>query len=330
MGHGTRCGQRIVVIEAMRSAHMSTVPRPQLEVRDLELVLALAESGSTARAASRLHLTQSAISRALTQAEERVGVRLFERLARGVVPTRAGGLLIAGAPRFLGELRELERSLAAPVAPPRSVRIVCECYTAYRWLPSAAARLNEAMPDLQLRVDTKYTLNPVEGLLRGQVDVALLTTGELPKTQAGQVLAERPLFSDEIVFLVSAQHRLASAKSLTLADLIAERLITGNAPPAESAWFLRSVFGRKRPKLRFQLFPLTEAIIDSARAGMGIAIISEWMASSYLTSGDLISKRLSSGRLRRPWRIAYQRGAAEIADRLLEPLQASLPRTAAR
>jgi len=309
----------------MRITHMSTVPRPQLEVRDLELVLALAETGSTAAAATRLHLTQSAISRALTQAEERVGVRLFERVARGVLPTLAGERLIAGAPRLLGELGQLERSLATPVAPPKSVRIVCECYTAYRWLPSAAARLNQAMPDLQLRVDTKYTLNPVEGLVQGRIDVALLTTGELPKTQAGPMLTERPLFSDEVVFLVSAQHRLARQESLTAADLVAERLITSNAPPAEVAWFLRSVFGRKRPKLRFQLFPLTEAIIDSARAGMGIAVLSEWMASGYLANGDLVSKRLSTGRLRRPWRIAYQRDSAQIAERLIEPLQASLP-----
>src|SRR3954471_22235015 len=112
MGHGARCAQRIVVIQAMLNTHMSVELRPQLEVRDLELVLALAESGSTARAASRLHLTQSAISRALTKAEERVGLRLFERVARGVVPTRAGERLIAGAPRLLGDLRQLERSLA--------------------------------------------------------------------------------------------------------------------------------------------------------------------------------------------------------------------------
>ena len=294
----------------------------------MELVLALAESGSTAAAASRLHLTQSAISRALTQAEDRVGVRLFERVARGVVPTVAGATLIAGAPRLLGALRELERSLSAPVAPPKRVRIVCECYTAYRWLPTAAARLNERMPDLELQVDTRFTLNPVQGLLQDRIDVALLTTSELPKGRARHTapdLVEQPLFSDEIVFLVSSHHRLARAKSLTLADLRTERLITGNTPPAESAWFFRTVFGRKRPKLQFQLFPLTEAILDSARAGMGIAVLSDWMASAYLASGDLVCKRLATGPLRRPWRIAYQRSASEVAERLIAPLTASLP-----
>jgi len=300
--------------------------RPQLEMRDLELVLALAESGSTAAAAASLHLTQSAISRALTQTEERVGVRLFERVARGVVPSAAGKILIAGAPRLLGELRELERSLHAPVAPPKRVRIVCECYTAYRWLPSAAAHLNESMPDLELSVDTAHTLDPVAGLLRGKIDVALLTTSELPKTHAGQDLLERPLFSDEIVFLLSAQHRLAREKSLQASDLCAERLISGNTPPAEAAWFVRSVFGRKRPKLKIQLFPITEAIIDATRAGMGIAVLSEWMASNYLADGDLVSKRLAKGALRRPWRIAYRRSAREVAERLIGPLTASTPR----
>jgi len=300
--------------------------RPQLEMRDLELVLALAESGSTAAAAASLHLTQSAVSRALSQAEERVGVRLFERVARGVVPTSAGERLISGAPRLLGELRELERSLRAPVAPPRRVRIVCECYTAYRWLPSAVAHLNECMTDLELRIDTSFTNDPVRGLVEDRIDIALLTGSELPKGDAGVGLLERPLFADEIIFLLSAQHRLARRKSLTQSDLCAERLISGDTPPAERAWFMRSVFGRKRPKLQFQSFPLTEAIVDAARAGMGIAALSEWMASTYLTSGELVCKRLATGPLRRPWRIAFRSSASAVAERLVGPLTASAAR----
>ena len=61
-------------------------PRPQLEVRDLELVLAAGRRGHHGGRRGGLHITQSAVSRALAQAEDRVGVRLFERSARGVSP----------------------------------------------------------------------------------------------------------------------------------------------------------------------------------------------------------------------------------------------------
>ena len=303
-------------------------PRPQLEVRDLRLVLALAEARSTAGAADSLHLTQSAVSRALGQAEERLGVCLFERSARGVEPTAAGSRLIAAAPRLLSELCELELWVAAPIVAKTRVRLVCECYTAYRWLPSAIAHLRERMPDLELSIASDYTRDPVQGLLRSEVDVALLTTAQLPKGDARRALLEQPLFSDEVVFLVSARHRLAHAKAISREDLCAEPLIVSYTPPAEANWFLRKVFGRKKPKLEFLRFPLTEAIADAARAGMGIAVLSEWMANSYATDSELVIKRLATGPLRRPWRIAYQRDASETAQRLLGVLAASAPRLA--
>lgn len=300
--------------------------RPQLEVRDLELALALAESGSTAAAAQALHLTQSAISRALGQAEARLGTRLFERGARGVLPTAAGERLIAAAPRLLSELKELERSLLSPRTSQKRLRLVCECYTAYRWLPSAAAQLTQRMPDLQLRIRTEHTRDPVSALVNGEIDVALLTTGQLPKGNA--LLAEQPLFSDEVVFVMATRHPLAGQKSITAADLERHSLITAYTPPAEVSWFLRSVFGRRKPRLTFVRLPLTEAIVDAARAGMGVAVLSEWMASGYLDDGTLVVKRLAKGPLRRPWRIAYRRDALETAQRLLVALGRSAPRLA--
>src|SRR3954465_1935044 len=150
-------------------------------MRDLELALALAAAGSTARAAASLHLTQSAISRALSQAEERLGVPLFERSSRGLSPTLAGQRLLAGAPAVLHHLRELERAVAAPAQQVQRVRLVCECYTAYRWLPSAVVELRERWADLQIEVHSQHTSDPVVALVRGKIDLALLTTSELPK-----------------------------------------------------------------------------------------------------------------------------------------------------
>jgi LysR family transcriptional regulator, regulator for metE and metH len=300
--------------------------RPQLEVRDLELVLALSECGSTASAGALLHLTQSAVSRALTQAEERVGARLFERGSRGVVPTAAGQRLLAGAARVLDELRELERLVSTPAAPMQRLIVVCECYTAYHWLPSAVLAMRDLMPDLELRIDTRHTRDPVRGLLDSKLDVALLTSAQLPKTSAGSGLAELPLFSDEVVFLVSPRHRLARAKHITPNDLRTEQLITSNAPAGEAAWFTRNVFGRRSPKLSYLLFPLTEAVVDATRAGMGVAVLSEWMASQYVERGELLIKRLPSGALRRPWRLAYRRSAGDAALRLQAVLARSAPR----
>lgn len=300
--------------------------RPQLETRDLELVLALARAGTTARAAAHLHVTQSAISRALANTEDRLGAPLFDRGARGLTPTAAGARLIAGAPAVLEHLRALEREVVAPEAPLTRLRLVSECYTAYRWVPSAMAHLRRWDPGLVVDVVVEHTHDPVAALVRGDIDIALLTTATLPRATNDAVpLLERPLLADEVVFIVAADHPLARAKVLDVAHLSAYPIITSTAPPEEARWFAKSVFGRRRPKLEFIRLPLTEGIMDAARAGMGIAVVSEWMASGYVGVGGLVVKRLAAGPLRRPWRIAYHRGCAAAAQQLREVLASARP-----
>ena len=125
---------------------------------------------------------------------------------------------------------------------------------------------------------------------------------------------------------MAPHHPLAQQRRITPVQLQAEQLITGNTPAAEARWFTRAAFGRRRPKLRFLHFPLTEAIMDAARAGMGVAVLSEWMASGYLEQGDLVVRRLAAGPLRRPWRIAYRDELAGVAERLKGALVAIVPR----
>jgi len=155
----------------------------------------------------------------------------------------------------------------------------------------------------------------------GKIDAALVTTAAVPRG----ALVERPLFSDEIVFIVSASHPLAARKTLTRADLCSNPLLSSRAPAAETHWFMARVFGRSRPKLQFERFPLTEAIVDVARAGLGIAVLSEWIASPHLGKGDLVTKRIASGPLLRPWRMVWRREVDAAARRVLSALAVTAP-----
>ena len=297
-------------------------PRPKLAIRDLEIILALASAGSTVRGAALLHLTQSAVSRGLRLAEEKVGHALFERTARGLIPTAVGQRLLTGAPPVMDLLLALERSVTAQAEEPVRLRLACECYTAYRWLPSTLSYLRQSLGNLELTLAPEHTGAPVPALLAGELDVALLTTSTAPTP-----LMQQPLFADEIVFVLGAAHPLARTGSLTRADLINNVLINSSyTPKAEKARFLRSVFGRARPpRLTHLDFPLTEAMLDAARAGLGIAVLSEWIAAPYIAAGDLVLRRLRGKRLRRPWHIAFRREAEAAAERLRGVLTRSVP-----
>lgn len=306
---------------------IGSVPAPNLDVRDLRVVLALAEAGTTAQAARLLHLTQPAVSRALVAAEDRAGARLFDRTPRGLVVTAAGTRLVDGARQILVELADLERRVRQPVPAPRRLRVVCECYAAYHWLPSTLIGLRERMPDLELRLAVEHTGAPVSALAAGAVDIALLTTSTVPRGGPAQ-LAERSLFADEVVFVVAQSHPLAGRRVLSRADLRAHTLLSAPVPDGDARWFVRRLFGRQPPHLRVERIPLTEAILDLARAGMGIGVVSEWTASPHLGKGDLVLKRATKP-LHRPWRLAWRREAQDGAHRLLAALQATVPRTIA-
>ncbi|MEZ4229160.1 MAG: LysR family transcriptional regulator [Polyangiaceae bacterium] len=290
-------------------------PRPRLEVRDLDLVLALAATGSTVAAAERLHITQSAVSRALILAEERIGTQLFERKRRGLQPTAAGKRLLEGARGILDAWLELERNVTRPAPPPQRIRLVCQCYTAYRWLPTTLARLPASLAHLEVQLAVEHTHTPIAALQSGEVDIALLASSSAPAP-----LRELPLFQDEIVFLVANDHELAVRKTLTAGDLAKHTLITSTqTPETEARWFMRNVFGARPPKLKQLRFPLTEAIIDATRARLGVAALSEWIVDPYLDYG-LHVLRLRGKPLRRSWTMAFPVEYAETAKELAAAL----------
>ncbi len=307
-------------IPGLKRPRRAQAPKPRLEVRDLELVLTLAATGSTVAAAERLHITQSAVSRALILAEERIGVQLFERQRRGLQPTTAGKRLLGGAPELLQAWLELERQVTLPAVPPQRIKLVCQCYTAYRWLPTTLARLPESLANLDVQLAVEHTQDPLAALQSGDVDIALLASSSAPAP-----LQQLPLFHDEIVFLVADTHPLAQKRSLSAKDLLGQPLITSTQTPhAEASWFMRRVFGARQPKLKHVRFPLTEAIIDATRAGLGVAALSEWIVDPYLEHG-LSVLRLGGKTLRRSWTMAFHMECKVAASGLASALLAAAP-----
>ena len=93
---------------------MTAIPRldSHLSLRHLNLLVAIAREGSLLAAAQAVGLTQSAVTKALQEAEAVVGERLFDRTNRGALPTQAGEVLLAHARLVLTQLRHAGQELA--------------------------------------------------------------------------------------------------------------------------------------------------------------------------------------------------------------------------
>src|SRR6201982_1670050 len=107
-----------------------------LQIRHLKLLTAIAEEGSVTEAGKRLHLTQSALSHQLRDAEGKLGTALFLRLGKKMGLTPAGEKLVVSALHILQELQSAEAQIEGLNGGTRGIIRMCtECYTCYHWLP---------------------------------------------------------------------------------------------------------------------------------------------------------------------------------------------------
>ena len=176
------------------------------EIRHLRMVAAIAASGSVTRAASEVHLTQSAVSHQLRDIEDRLGTPLFLRVGKRMVPTAAGRRVLATAQRVLDELAAAEDDVRRLGANKSGVLRVCaQCNTGYHWLPPLIEVFRVKHPQVDVAIAVECTMRPVEALLDGRLDLAIVT-----QAIRNQHLRIRPLFDDEHAAIVAPDHPFAS------------------------------------------------------------------------------------------------------------------------
>jgi len=271
-----------------------------IEVRDLRLLSAIAEQGTLTRAGNVLFLTQSALSRQLADVEKRLGVALFQRSGRRMVLTPAGERLLDSGREILGALARAEREVKQAAGTSEAVlRFATECYTCYHWLPGALIEFRRDFPTVEPRIVAGATRRPVQALLKGQLDVAVVS-----EPIRDRRLALTPLFADECVAVVSARHPWAERDFVTAADFAEREVLLYNVPRSESTLFNEVLDPEGVTPLRVSRVELTEAILELVRAGLGVAMLARWAVAPYVRSGELAAVRITRRGLHRQWSAA--------------------------
>ena len=275
---------------------------PRLDVRHLQLVQAIAEEGSVTRAGLRLHLTQSALSHQLRDAEDRLGVRLFDRVGRRLLLAPAGERLLRAARAVLEELERAEEELGRDGSAARSViRLTTQCNTVYHWLPPLLRRFRRPHPDVDLEVVAGATSDPIPALLSGAIDLAIVF-----RTVRDSRVSLRPLFKDEMVVVLPPGHRLGREPFVAAEHIAPEHLILYSIPPEANLVF-RDVLipAGVRPK-RVTHIQLTEAIVEMVKAGLAVSVLPRWSVAPQLERGELVARPLTRGGRFRSWSAAYR------------------------
>jgi len=268
-----------------------------VEIRHLQLIKTLAQTGTLTAAGKTLYLTQPALSRQLRAVEDEFGLALFNRIGRRMTLTQAGQILNRGACKILCELQKIENDVNA-ISHGRGgmLRLVTACYTCYHWLPKILEAYKKEFQGVEIKIRLAATADPYNSLLDGELDMALVN-----RVISSKDLQYQSLFEDEDVVIVRNDHRWASRKFILPKDLAAENLIVFESKLEESNLFQKVLTPAGVTPKEVVTLPMTDAIIDMVKAGLGITVMVRWAATPYLRSARLVPIRLTRKGVKRTW-----------------------------
>ncbi|MFI8264603.1 LysR family transcriptional regulator [Streptomyces sp. NPDC085665] len=277
-----------------------------VDLRDLELLDATAEAGSLTAAAERLYVSQPALSQRLTRLEARLGMPLFDREGRRLVPNAAGRRLLVAARHVLAELESATRDVREiRDGRDRRVRFTAQCSTTFPWLPPVLRAFREREPGIDVRIETVADDAPVPALLADLVDVALVTQ---PDVQMDRVSLTR-LFDDEMMAVVPAGHAWAGRKHLTARDFDGTDLILYEFYDQKRIPSLPlPIPAGARPGRIITMPVVTDLVVEMVAGGQGVTVLPNWVAAPYVASHGLALVQIGAKPLTRTWFCATRTG----------------------
>ena len=192
-----------------------------MELRHLRCFLAVAEELHFARAAERLHIEQSPLSRAIKELEEDLGAQLFIRTTRSTRLSRAGKLFLEHVPRIFTALQQARDSVKAAANGFHSqLRIALSDGITPSRLPTLLALCRQEEPEVEIRLFEVPLSQQIKGLHDDLYDVGFAQADEV-----GDGIVAEPVWSDALMVAVPARHPLLAHKRIPLEEVLRYPLV---------------------------------------------------------------------------------------------------------
>lgn len=255
-------------------------------LKGIDVFVATVAAGSFTAAAERLHLTSSAVGKAVARLEARLSTRLFERTTRTLRLTDAGLAFHRICVRVLDELDSAERVLAADAAAP-SGRLRVDLPTAFGRRQVMALLVDFAKLHPAVRPHVSFTDRFVDVVDDG-IDVAV-RIGGTDRWPAN--LGHRYLGSERLIFCASPGYLAQHDAPQSLADLMLHEAVAYGRPDGTlSPWWIASGDGPAQRRMMESRIVVDhgEAQLDAVVAGLGVAQLATWLAQAQIRAGRLV------------------------------------------
>ncbi len=259
-----------------------------MDLRHLRCFLAVAEELHFARAAEKLHIEQSPLSRAIKELEEELGVVLFARTTRSTRLTRAGALFLEHVPRVFTALQQARDSVQAAANGFHSqLRIALSDGITPSRLPALLALCRQEEPEVEIRLSEVPLSQQIKGLHDDLYDVGFAQSDEV-----GDGIVAEAVWSDALVVAVPARHDLLKYKRIPLEEVLRFPLVLCDPQVCEG--HARQI---ERMLRRVDMEPLVAERVASCDLMM--ALVSAGFALGFTGAAHIAASR-ESGVVARP------------------------------
>ncbi|HEY6009090.1 MAG TPA: selenium metabolism-associated LysR family transcriptional regulator [Geobacteraceae bacterium] len=278
-----------------------------MNLKQLEVFLAVADSGSFSRGAEATFITQSTVSQHIAALEQEFGIRLLDRTGRGALLTEAGKLLAEHARRVVREAREVETALSRfKGVEDVHLRVGGSNIPGSYMIPAALPRLLSRYPGLRLTLVEGGSRAILERLLAEEVEIGVV--GSMFDMEGVDFT---PLGHDEVRLVVPNGHRWCGRSAVTLDELADEPVImreVGSGTGQTVADALQRA-GLSPARLRVRLvLGSNEAIKQAVGGGVGVAFLSGLSVQGELARGELEEVPVEGVQIARRFYLAARNG----------------------
>jgi DNA-binding transcriptional LysR family regulator len=272
-----------------------------LDSRQLRAFSALARTGSFTLAAKELFLSQSAVSHSMKALEEDVGCRLLDRVGKKVFLTQAGEQLLNHTEKILREMKAARESLHQLGKWGKGRLRLGASTTACQYIiPTALTEFKRRFADCAINIEPGDTAQMVEALLANRIDIAIAL-----KPATDETLDFRPLFTDELHFLVSPQHPWAANRHAPREEVAKQNFILYNRS-SYTARVIDDYFRQERVVLNTCIeLGSMEAIKELVKLNLGVSIVAPWIARDEIAAGTLVALSMGRRKLKREWGVLH-------------------------
>jgi len=275
-----------------------------VDIRDLEVFLAMVKHLNFSHAGEEIHLSQPSVSIRIHRLEEELQVRLFEQIGKKVLLSEAGRLLEPHARRILAALEDSQRAIEEYRGLEQgSLRIGASTTPGMYVVPRIIARFKHLHPKIAVRLVIKNTRQIEEAIINNEFDLGFVG-GHL----VGNEIETLPWRTDELVLIVQPGHPLAHRTLIKPSDLAKEIFINreqGSATRAVVEKHLRLPGASTDRSLELGN---PEAVKLAVRDGLGISFISKFAIGAELKAKALFSPKIKGVKICRELKIIYRRG----------------------